>query len=257
MKTKNLAIKVKAAGEDGGLEEGQIEAYASIFNNRDSYGDVMRKGSFAGSLKEWADSGRTMPLLWGHNMSDPNMNLGGIFDAKEDEKGLRIKADFDLDNPTSSQVYRLVKSGRVSELSFAFDYLKYEDVEPDSKDNEFDGQYYRNVLEVKLYECSIVPIGATPETEVLAVKSALDALTHGSDRSDSYLKSARGILVSALEDLDKITSAKEQSSGHGSTRVVDLGKLGKDEKTEDTDAKSGFNPSDPLISRFDFLAKGN
>lgn len=238
MKTKNLPIKVKAAGEADGLAEGQIEAYASVFNNRDSYGDVMRKGSFEASLKEWdAAENRTLPLLWGHNLSDPNMNLGGVFDAKEDDHGLRIKAEFDMDNSTSAQVYRLVKSGRVSELSFAFDYMKYQDVEAESETNEFDGKYYREVFEVKLYEISIVPIGANPETEVLAVKSALDALTRGhvADRKDdTLLRSARGILVSAIESLDALNA--KASSGH-------------DPKLQ----ASGFNPSDPLIARYTYL----
>ena len=241
MQTKCLPFKVKAAGETDGLAEGEIEAYASIFNNRDSYGDVMRKGSFAGTLEQWKSSGRTLPLLWGHNMNDPNMNLGGVFDAKEDDRGLRIKATFDLDNPTSAQVYRLVKSGRVSELSFAFDYLKYMDVEPEAENNEFEGKFYREVTEVKLYEVSIVPIGANPDTEILAVKSAVDALTRGHDRADSFTKSVRGILVEAIDNLDKLSGAKA-SSGHGPS-PEGSGLAGK----------TGFNPSDPLVSQFEFL----
>lgn len=247
MKTKSLPIKVKAAGEAGGLAEGQIEAYASIFNNRDSYGDVMRKGSFANTLAQWKESGRTLPLLWGHNMSDPNMNLGGVFDAKEDDHGLRIKAEFDMDNPTSAQVYRLVKGGRVSELSFAFDYLKYQDVEPEAENNEFDGKYYRDVLEVKLYEVSIVPIGANPETEILAVKSAVEALTRGHGQTDSFTKSARGILVEAIASLDRLAGAKE-SSGHGPSL---------DPRDGEGASKTGFNPSDPLVNKFTFLELGN
>ncbi|WIC89774.1 capsid maturation protease [Gordonia phage Sapo] len=245
MKTKSLPFKVKAAGEEGGLKEGQFEAYASVFNNRDSYGDVMRKGSFKKTLQEWfaEESKKTLPLLWGHNLSDPNFNLGGVFDAKEDDNGLRVKAEFDLDNPTSAQVYRLVKSGRVSELSFAFDYLKYTDVEPEAEGNEFEGKWYRNVEEVKLYEVSVVPVGANPETEVLAVKSALDVLTQGhaqGKRSDEFVKSARGILVSALEALEDLGSGKKESSGHGPT---------PEEKSSE---KSGFNPSDPLVAKFLF-----
>lgn len=248
MKTKSLPIKVKAAGEADGLAEGQIEAYASIFNNRDSYGDVMRKGSFENTLKNWNEAeNRTLPLLWGHNMSDPNMNLGGVFDAKEDDHGLRIKAEFDMDNPTSAQVYRLVKGGRVSELSFAFDYLKYQDVEPEAENNEFEGKYYRDVLEVKLYEISIVPIGANPETEILAVKSAVEALTRGHGQTDSFTKSARGILVEAIASLDRLAGAKE-SSGHGPSL---------DPRDGEGASKTGFNPSDPLVSKFTFLELGN
>ena len=239
MKLKDIRLHVKAAGEADGLKEGEILAYFSVFGNVDSYGDVVKKGAFKNTLAQWKDSGREIPLLWGHNMHDPNFFLGGLKadDLEEDNKGLKGKASFDLENPTSAQVYRLVKSGRVNELSFAFDEVqtrRYQDDDTDRPDGA-----YQELQEVKLYEVSVVPFGANPETEVLAVKSALSALTNGSvsKRSDSTLyDQARGILVSAVEDLDRLREKSVDSSAHGSSAK-----------------SSAFDASDPLISRLKYV----
>lgn len=252
MQMKNMPIAVKAAGTEGGLADGQIVAYAAIFGNVDSYGDRMVKGSFAGTLTEWKDSGRVIPLLYGHNMSDPMMNLGGVITAEEDDRGLKITAEFDLDNPVAAQVYRLVKSGRLSELSFAFDMI-------DSKD--VDG--VREVTAVKLYECSLVPIGANPETEIIAVKSVADALKATADAlkagrtisaaNESKLRDAADSMRSAIAAIETVLPSpegdekspqrtQEQSSGHSPTPGA----------TEPA-AKSDVSPSDLLVAEFDFI----
>lgn len=164
VKLKNFAADLKAAPDESG-GTGRIVAYASVFDNVDSYGDVMRHGAFADTLKEWKDSGKTIPLLYGHNFADPFMNIGGVVEANEDDRGLKITADLDLDNPTAAQVHRLVKAGRLSEMSFAFNYR-------DAGEATVDGQQVFEVRSVELFEVSIVPIGANRETEILEAKAA-------------------------------------------------------------------------------------
>src|SRR5690625_4273272 len=46
MQTKDFATKVKAAGPDAGLKEGQVRAVVSAFGNEDSVGDVVIPGAF-------------------------------------------------------------------------------------------------------------------------------------------------------------------------------------------------------------------
>lgn len=261
MDVKNLTASIKAAGD--GLTEGQIIAYASIFDNVDSYGDVVVKGAFAKTLQEWADSGAPIPLLFAHNMSDPDYNIGAVLEAEEDEKGLKITAELDLDAPKAAQVYRLIKAGRVRELSFAFDVVKSAYL-----DDEERPKAYRELQELKLYECSIVPIGANPETEILAVKSAVDALKAGavsglkvgralSTANETKLRDVAGSMKSAAALIDDVLSSvvsddeksstpitQEKSSGHGPTPGEPTAPAGK----------SGFNPSDPLVAEFDFIA---
>lgn len=168
VKTKAIRVQVKA-GEDDELPAGQITAYASVFDTVDSYGDVVRKGAFTDTLAEWKDSGNTLPLLYGHDMRDPFSNIGGVTTASEDDHGLKITADFDLDNPTAAQVYKLVKEKRLSQMSFAFSILE-------ASWAEQDGQEVYELRKLKLHEVSVVPIGANPDTEILDVKKPAEDL---------------------------------------------------------------------------------
>lgn len=191
-------------------------AYASVFGNVDSYGDIVAKGAFTNTLKDWAERGKSkgqsIPFLYGHNMSDPNMNIGSVLEATEDEKGLRIKVQFD-DDPMAQKVYRLVKAGRLNELSFAFDVVKSAWI-----DDEENPKAMRELQELKLYECSAVPIGANSETEVLAIKSGVGAalgLVDGikagrslSKKNEESLRSALDQIIAAKDALESVLPAK-------------------------------------------------
>lgn len=192
MKHKNMPVSVKA-GPDAGLEEGQFVAYASVFGNKDSYGDVVQPGAFTDTLADWASKDAQIPVLWGHDMADPFSNIGGVMSAEQDERGLKVTAQLDLENPKSAQVYRLLKGGRVGQMSFAYDVL--EGGPSKSEDNG----YFYSLDKLKLYEVSVVPIGANQETEILAVKANADALADG-------LKAGR---VLAQKHIDSLRSAQE------------------------------------------------
>lgn len=169
MDSKSFDVSVKAAGPDDGLKEGQFTGYASVFGNRDSTGDVVVKGAFAETLAEWDAKGDVIPLLWGHDSNDPFSNIGSV-DAKEDAHGLLVTGTLDLDNPKAKQVYKLIKGRRVNQMSFMYEIL-------DSSYAELDGDTVQELKRLKLYEASIVFIGANQATEILAVKAVADGLT--------------------------------------------------------------------------------
>ena len=169
MRTKSVgvthaAFSIKAAGEDDGLGEGVFTGYAAVFGNVDSYGDIIQPGAFADSLSEWLAKGDPIPLLWGHDMHDPFSNLGAIDpnEAVEDERGLLVRGQLDLSNPKAAQVFKLLKGRRVTDMSFAYHVLE-ETKRPDGN----------HLLKLSLLEASVVPLGANPETDILAVKAAL------------------------------------------------------------------------------------
>lgn len=163
LKIKSTAISIKA-GDDEGATDGTFVAYASVFGNRDSYGDIVQKGAFADTLKEWNASGNVLPVLYGHDFADPFSNIGSVVEAVEDDHGLKITGQLDLDNPKAAQVHKLLQEKRLSQMSFAFD------VQKGAWNEDEDGEYY-SIEKVKLYEVSVVPIGANQETEILAVKA--------------------------------------------------------------------------------------
>jgi HK97 family phage prohead protease len=223
MKIKQTQTQVKAS--DNG-DEGIFEAYASTFTREpDSYGDVVAKGAFADTLSEWKESGNVLPVLFGHNMSDPDYNIGAVVEAKEDDHGLLVKGKLDLDNPKAAQVYRLIKGKRINQMSFAFDVLDEKQVELG------DGTKANELRNLKLYEVSIVPIGANQDTEILAVKAAVDALADGikagrvlSAKNEKTIADAVDQISAASKQLKDVLTAvrgeedQEKASGHAEAK---------------------------------------
>lgn len=187
---KDFRVEVKAPEvEETG--EGVFEAYAAVFGNVDSYGDVIRAGAFEETLKEWAESGNQIPLLYGHDFADPFSNIGAVTEAVEDARGLKVTARLDLDNAKAAQVYRLIKERRLSQMSFAFRVL-------DASDGEVDGEPVHELNRVKLYEVSVVPIGANEETEILTVKSASDLISTAVKQAEGLAEDERAALSAEL-----------------------------------------------------------
>jgi hypothetical protein len=217
---KSFDIKVKTDG----LAEGEFIAYASVFGNKDMVGDVMMKGAFTKTLAEWDRKGVPIPLLWGHNMADPDFNLGYV-DASEDEKGLKVHGYFDMESPKSAQTYRLLKSGRTNQMSITYRVVDGAFVMPEGDNASYKDAYYE-LREIDLFECSIVQVAANQEAEVMAVKSVVGALASKAGRtlSSKNEEAIRGALsqaeqiVAALkgvlpEDNSADNQDQEQTSG--------------------------------------------
>lgn len=227
MLTKNATIQIKAGPEDG-LSEGQFVAYASVFGNVDSYGDIVVKGAFAEDLDRWEKSGNAIPLLFGHNMVDPDLNIGHVVSAEEDEIGLKVTAQLDLENPKSKQVYRMLKGKRINQMSFAYDVIDGAPVK--SPDSDEDDVY--EIRKLKLYEVSVVTVGANAETEILAVKTMptvadrvvadIKAGRVLSAKNESELRSAHEALGRVLKVLDN-TSDEQKASESGPSCQADDG----------------------------------
>lgn len=163
MQKKSLNLEIKSVGDE---ESHSIVAYAATFHREpDSYGDVIRKGAFENTLKAWKESGNVIPLLFGHRMDDPLMNIGSVTSAEEDETGLKISATFDMDNERGAYVYKLVKEKRLTKLSFAFDVLDEQEVTLE------DGVKANELRELSIYEVSLVPVPANSHATVQSIKS--------------------------------------------------------------------------------------
>lgn len=196
--------------ENDGSAGGEIVAYASTFDRvPDSYGDIVAQGAFAKTLDAWNESGNPIPLLFGHRTDDPRMNLGAVVEASEDERGLRIRAKFDETNEIAQYTRKLVKEGRLTKLSFAYDTL-----DADFIDLE-DGSKARELRELKLYEVSLVPIPANELTEVISAKAA------GENADEEVLRE----LVADDEQDDETKSADAEAKAESASTEEDLATL--------------------------------
>ncbi|MFT9661151.1 HK97 family phage prohead protease [Mycobacteroides abscessus subsp. abscessus] len=228
-KAGTLACVVKFKSD--GLEEGEFWAYASVFGNKDSYGDVVLKGAFTNTLAEWARKGVPIPLLWGHNTADPDFNLGEVIEAIEDDRGLKVRCRLDMESPKAAQTYRLLKSGRVNQMSFAYTVIDGAYVEPEGEGKSWRDAYFE-LRELDLHEVSVVPIGANQETEILAVKSVVGSLAAKAGRTLSA--KSEDAIRGALAQAEQIVNAlKDVLPSDDSEKADD----------EDQDKTSGEEPS--------------
>lgn len=157
MRLKALDVRVKASD----TEEGVISGYASVFDNVDSYGDIVRRGAFAKFLAKMAETGKVIPVFYGHNMEDPKANIGRVIELREDERGLFFRARLDLSGNTYGRVvYEQLKDGRLDSLSFGYSVI----------DARMSDSGYE-LLELELYEISVVPIPANKEALITEVKA--------------------------------------------------------------------------------------
>lgn len=242
MRVKTFPVRIKAAGEQDGTEEGVFEALVATYA-KDSYGDVIMPGAFKNTLKEWEDSGDPIPVYWSHRMDDPDFNIGHVLEAKETDDGLWVRAQLDLENPKALTTYKLLKGRRVTQFSFAYEIVKsaYVDGEKDAerKDGEPEVPYFA-LHELKLFETGPTPIGANQETDLLDVKTAaggrVSVLLQGGEAADRAAIEAalKGDTVAPPEpgpgdepdgddDGEQPDDDQVEPGGDGETKSVELG----------------------------------
>jgi HK97 family phage prohead protease len=187
MQFKECPAQVKATPD---ASEGQFTAVVSVFGNKDSVGDVVIPGAFTKTLANFKASGNPIPVIWSHDWADPFSHIGAVTSAEETDKGLQVTGQLDMGNAKAAQVFNLLKSGRVTQFSFAYDIEEGAFVETP------DGSHYE-LRQLKLYEVGPTLVGANQDTELLAVKAS--ALIAG-------LKEGR---VLAQKHVDKIAAARD------------------------------------------------
>jgi HK97 family phage prohead protease len=114
----------------------RFAGYAALFGRRDAGGDVIRKGAFAQTLAMRRDP---LPVYWQHR---PEQRIGWVETVAEDDRGLRVVAQFD--NPEGAAALAL-RRGEVTGLSFGYRAQRF----------RRDGNG-RELLALDLFEVSLV-----------------------------------------------------------------------------------------------------
>lgn len=220
VKTKEFAIELKEAPASEN-DAGVFVGYASIFNNVDSYGDMVVPGAFTETLKTFGESGANIPCYWGHQMEDPMKCIGWTTSAKEDERGLKVTVQLDLGNPNGAQAYKLIKAGVVNQMSFAYEVEEGSWVDSKENDPHGWGGYYE-LRKLKVFEVSLVQVGANQETELLDVKDRLARVKAGrkiSATNEEKLNQAIALIGEVLEtDTPEEGSSEEPTAGKAEER---------------------------------------
>lgn len=171
--TKLAGLDVKSVDESSGI----IEGYASSFGNIDSYGDTISPGAFTATLSKHAAEGTVIPLLFEHDRS-LNAHIGQIIDATEDNDGLLIRAQLDVEDEAGAKALRLAQVRRINGMSIGF-------VPVDITTDVLDDQPVTVINEVDLREVSLVLNPADAQAQITSVKSAVsDEMLHRQQRAD-------------------------------------------------------------------------
>ncbi|MDD4985637.1 MAG: HK97 family phage prohead protease [Dehalococcoidales bacterium] len=181
--------EVRVAGEGR-----QIIGHAAVFNKLSEdlggFKEKIAPGAFANTITN-AD----VRALFNH---DPNYVLGrtksGTLSLIEDSKGLAITID-PPETQWANDLIASVKRGDISQMSFAFRAVR---------DEWDDDKKVRTLIEVELFDVSIVTYPAYPQTNV-KIRSLIEKI--GEDK-------AIEILTSSLTAVQKPGGAEDKPGTH-------------------------------------------
>lgn len=156
-----LAHKAVKAAARVGTDLGEFSALAAAWSP-DRDGDQIVRGAFATSIERWQASGKRVPLHYNHS-ANPKHVIGWVDPAsmRETREGLFVRGKLDLEHSeVARDVWQLVKNNTIS---LSFGYL----VTDASK--RADG--IQELRELDLFEVSLTPGPANPDTRILSFKS--------------------------------------------------------------------------------------
>lgn len=141
-------------------QDGVIEGYAAVFNQWSEdlgyFREMIRQGAFAKTIKE-----SDIRALFNH---DPNYVLGrnkaGTLDLAEDDHGLQFRVN-PPDATWARDLQESIKREDINQASFAFRAIR------DNWDHDAE-PVERELVELHLYDVSVVTYPAYPQTQVSA-----------------------------------------------------------------------------------------
>lgn len=182
-------------------ENGVVEGYASTWTKTpDSYGDIVIKGAFTETLKKRKATGHPFPLCFNH---DFDQIIGAVFEAEEDDYGLKISASF-LNTPAAQEKRELVKEGIVWQFSFAYSVLGSEAPTEEEKKQGI----FQKLTKLDLYEVSLVPVPANQTAVVTEIKKDENIEEKAGKRNSAKDEALIRDAISALQAL--LDTAEDQ-----------------------------------------------
>lgn len=153
-----------AEGDD--VVPGTFTGYGAVFNNEDHGGDVILKGAFKKTLKEWKSRGRMPKMLWQHGRDDNQLPVGVWSKMVEDERGLFVEGRLiALDTDRGKTLHEGMKAEAIDALSITY-------VATDVKYGTKEGDPWRTIKELDLYEVGPVLFGMNDEALIDEAKAA-------------------------------------------------------------------------------------
>jgi len=180
MKAKYLDCPFELKSLDS---KGVFTGYGSVFGELDSHSDIVMPGAFKESLQiDFAEKNRKVPILWQHDSWNP---IGVYEEIYEDEHGLFVKGQLNMDVQQGRECRSLMAQGALSGLSIGYN----------TKERNYitvGDESIRQLTKVKLWEVSPVTFPSGDSARVETVKSSIATLESLSD-IEGHLRDAYGV----------------------------------------------------------------
>lgn len=135
--------------------DGSFEGYASVFGIVDQGMDVVERGAFIKSIGD----GHRVKMLWQHN---PQEVIGVWDEVREDERGLFVRGRLLKGVRQAEEAMTLMRAGAIDSMSIGYRTKEFT--------REGAGSV-RKLLEVDLFEISLVTFPMLPDAKVTDIKS--------------------------------------------------------------------------------------
>lgn len=195
MNYKTKQFDIKSISDTGELT-GYFSTYQPV---ADSYGDCVAPGCFTETIKAWAEKGKHIPLVWNHNMDDPELIIGQVDKIEDDEYGPLMTAHF-YDTPKAQAARNLMKEGSVYQFSYAYSIDSAR--KPNENEKAVDPNINQVLEAVSLMEITITPTPAQPLAEMVSVKAGRRNSKKDADALKEAITLIQGVL-GELEDTDE------------------------------------------------------
>lgn len=219
-------IELKFAGDGAATDTMTFSGYGAVFNNVDSYGDMILPGAFAQYLNDAKSGKSAWPAMLaqhgGFGMNADDMTPIGVWtDLSEDGHGLRVEGKF-APTPRGRDMYALMKmEPRPAIDGLSIGYIPKE-WEPRSKPED----PRRKLKRIELVEISPVTFPANGQARVKDVKS-IDEITTLRE-AEEFLRANGLPKTAAVALISRIKSAAGDPGRHdgpGDPAVAELSVL--------------------------------
>nr|WP_238380952.1 HK97 family phage prohead protease [Alkalilacustris brevis] len=184
--TEGCVLEHKFHRPEAGLvlsDGSALSGYASVFGRRDRGGDVVMPGAYEASLAALKARGGQVKMLWQH---DPAQPIGVWDEVGEDARGLWVRGRLLTDVARGREALALVAAGAIDGLSIGYRTVRA----------ERDGQGGRRLVEVELWEVSLVTFPMLPDARV-----AGKTMPAPQAEACALLRDLTGALVAARRNL--------------------------------------------------------
>ena len=219
-KTKEFAL-IKST-DDAGTISGYFSTYQPV---ADSYGDCVAPGCFTETIKAWAEKGKHIPLVWNHNMDDPELIIGQVDKIEDDEYGPLMTAHF-YDTPKAQAARNLMKEGSVYQFSYAYSIDSAR--KPNENEKAVDPNINQVLEAVSLMEITITPTPAQPLAEMVSVKAGRRNSAKDADAIREAITLLQGVL-GELEEAEDPENGEDKAKANAAAEEPEQSNPRKDD----------------------------